>query len=167
MAVLEPAPISATLLRTWKSTLAGSDARQNEIESNSPSFTPRGEPWLHGSGFKELLHEVQGNRWRGLIKASFGRGKGFAKIGGYVRANNRGMPQAVNIASLIRGKTRTESPTERWGGEWGRGILGGNSKSFMGEGGEEIADWTLRVSNYFYCPHSPSFLSPIRAVRKQ
>ncbi|KAI4807704.1 hypothetical protein KUCAC02_027495, partial [Chaenocephalus aceratus] len=27
----------------------------------------------------------------------------------------------------------------------------------MGKGGEEIAGWTLRVSNYFYCPHSPSF----------
>lgn len=47
---------------------------------------------------------------------------------------------------------------EEWGRE-GRGILGGNSKSFMGKGGEEIADWTLRVSNYFYSPHSPSFLA--------
>lgn len=45
-------------------------------------------------------------------------------------------------------------------GERERGIfLGGNSKGFMGEGGEEIADWTLRVSNYFYCPYSPSFLA--------
>lgn len=45
-------------------------------------------------------------------------------------------------------------------GGWGRvgdRFLGGNSKSFMSKGGEEIAGWTLRVSNYFYCPYSPSF----------
>lgn len=43
---------------------------------------------------------------------------------------------------------------ESWGRE-GKRILGGNSKGFRGKGGEEIADWTLRVSNYFYCPKSP------------
>lgn len=44
------------------------------------------------------------------------------------------------------------------GGESGeKDFLGGHSKCFMGKGGEEIAGWTLRVSNYFYCPHSPSF----------
>lgn len=95
----------------------------------------------------------------GLIKAPFRLG-GFAEIDGYVSANNRGIPRAVNIASLIRSKAGTESPAERRGrGVGKRGILGRNSKSFTGKGGEEIADWTLRVSNYFYCPHSPSFLA--------
>lgn len=40
-------------------------------------------------------------------------------------------------------------------GRKGNRILGGNSKSFMGKGKEEIADWTLGVSSYFYCPKSP------------
>lgn len=73
---------------------------------------------------------------------------------GYISANNRGIPQAVNIASLILGESwncRVQQ-SDGGGGERREGFLGGNSKSFMGKGSEEIAGWTLRVSNYFYCP---------------
>lgn len=58
----------------------------------------------------------------GLIKAPFRRGS-FAEIDGYVSANNRGIPRAVNIASLIQSKAG--SPAERWrksGGERGEGF---------------------------------------------
>lgn len=76
---------------------------------------------------------------------------------GYVSAYNRGIPQVVNTESWnLRVQQR------RGGGGWrreARSILGGNSKSFMGKGREEIAGWTLRVLNYFYCPYSPSFLT--------
>lgn len=85
--------------------------------SQSPKLSLRGKSWLRGLGFKVLLHKVQANRWRGLIKAPFRRG-GFAEIDGYVSANNRGIPRAVNIASLIRSKAGTESPAEKWGESW-------------------------------------------------
>lgn len=48
----------------------------------------------------------------------------------------------------------------------GERILVGNSKSFMGKGREEIADWTLGGVKLFLLPQI-SFLSSIRAVRKQ
>ncbi len=77
------------------------------------------------------LHLVQANRWKGLIKAPFRR-EVFAEIDGYVSVNNRGIPQEVNIASL------SEAGTESRGGTGERGEKDLNSKSFMGEGGEEI-----------------------------
>lgn len=155
MAVRVPASTSTTLLRTWKSTLAQQKARENEIVSPSPKLS---KSQMHSSAFEARL---QAKWWRGLIKAE-PRCRGLAEIDGYVTANNSGTLRVVNIMSLVWSKAVSESPVKRWGGwEWGgrvgEGFLGGNSKSFMGKGGEEIASWTLRVSNYFYCPHSPSF----------
>lgn len=59
----------------------------------------------------------------------------------------------VNIVSLMWSKsTILESDRERRRMRW-RELW--RSKSFMGKGEEEIADRTLSVSNYFYCPKSP------------
>lgn len=102
VAVLVPVSISTVLLRTWKSTLARSKARENEIVSRSPKSSLRGESRLCGLDF----HEVQANQQRGLIKAPIRHG-GLTEIDGYVTANNRGTPQAVNIASLIWSKVGT------------------------------------------------------------
>lgn len=169
VAVLVPASKSTTLPRTWKSTLAGSKARQNEIVSQSPNLSARGESWLRGLGFKVLLRKVQANRWRGLIKAPFRRG-GFAEIDGYISANNRGIPQAVNIASLVRSKAGAESSAERWGGrmgERGEKDFRREFKEFYGQGRRGDCRLDLEGVKLFLLPPLSFFLSPIRAVRKQ
>lgn len=98
--VVVPPLISTTLLRIWNGL--GLVAKPERMRVCLNPLTCPKEASL---GFM-LLHKIQANRWRGLIKAPFRR-RGLTEIDGYVSANNRGIPQVVNIASLIQSKAGT------------------------------------------------------------
>lgn len=113
------------------------------------------------------LNPLTFNRLHGMLHKS--RRGGFAEIDDYIRKkSNRGVPHVLLFITFITFLStflshctpnveqvcHLECDWQR-GEERGGGSFGGRSKSFMGRGEEEIADRTLSVSNYFYCPKSP------------
>lgn len=114
--------------------------REKEIELQSLKLSLKVRSQMRTEGFQG--HKVQEKRYSDWGERIVAQAK---------KTNRRDTGRGKHAVEL-----QMSAEVERERGESQRRILGRNSKSFMGKGGKEIAAWTLMVSNYFYCPHSPS-----------